>query len=99
MRYIILGKKDEQKIMLYHLKKTGKTKQAEVLKNKINNTKKEVKLELLVEELRKTVCILGSIIQIQNADLKDENIKQALNDKLNELSQMRSMGKLKKYFE
>lgn len=82
-----MSKKDELKIKRYSSK------------HKINNkTKiKQVELEILVEELRKTVCILGEIIRVQNASIKDENVNNFLKNKLKELSEMQSLGTLKDY--
>lgn len=60
-------------------------------------TTKEIKLEMLVEELRKTVCILGSIIKVQNANLYDDNVGKYLDDLLRDLSENYSLKGLKKY--
>lgn len=87
-----MSKLDELKIKHHY------TKSKKSIEKAMEKEKKEVQLEILVEELRKTVCILGSIIQVQNASIKDENFKIALENKLSELYKLRSMGKLKEYY-
>lgn len=95
------------------LKKCKTKKESKILNDKLDslrkelksfkveetNTPKEVELEILVEELRKTVLTLGSLIRVTNANLKDENLEQFLDLKLKELKSMQSLGTLKDYLK
>ena len=93
-----MSKSDRMKLKLHSLKKNnGNSKDIELLRKKIKENKKEVQLEILVEELRKTVCILGKMIQVQNASIRDENLENFLEYKLKELKELRSLGKVKEY--
>lgn len=67
------------------------------LKRQTASRIKQVKLEILVEELRKTVLILGKLMSIQNAQLKDDNLKEALNNQLDELIKHKSTETTKKF--